>query len=209
MSVNILQTNKAGQIVRKESQTSLLRSQRARLLSSVKNTIESSASSMTATINSNTATSAKLKKSLTLKKADTLDDEVIIETQNEANLVQVATITKGKSFGELALLSRAKRAATIICMEDCVFAVMVKSDYEKMLGRVEQKYINESVEFLLNLPYFKKWTRHGLAKLKYFLKLEKFNKGEYVYKENAFPTHVYIVKEGEFQVNRILLFHFI
>jgi CRP-like cAMP-binding protein len=42
-------------------------------------------------------------------------------------------IKTGASFGELALITNKPRAATINCMQDCHFAVMAKSDYEKVL----------------------------------------------------------------------------
>lgn len=49
-----------------------------------------------------------------------------------------ATIVRsGKSFGELALLKKRPRAATIKSVEDCHFAVMSKADYEKVLQKIE------------------------------------------------------------------------
>jgi CRP-like cAMP-binding protein len=47
--------------------------------------------------------------------------------------IETGVLTSGKAFGELALIKNKPRAATIICLEDCHFAVMSKSDYEKVL----------------------------------------------------------------------------
>lgn len=45
----------------------------------------------------------------------------------------------GNSFGELALLNdNAKRTATIIAKEDCIFAVMEKHHFKSILGAQEQ-----------------------------------------------------------------------
>ena len=40
----------------------------------------------------------------------------------------------GASFGELALINDAKRTATIVAKEDCIFAVMEKHHYKSILG---------------------------------------------------------------------------
>lgn len=66
------------------------------------------------------------------------------------------------------------RAATIRCLSECHFAVVDRYDYKKVLGKIEQKRINHMTDYLQSLPYFKKWTRHAIAKLQYF-----FTKKEY------------------------------
>ena len=57
------------------------------------------------------------------------DDSKVFE------LKEVNILRAGNSFGELALLNdNAKRTATIICREDCVFAVMEKQHFKLILG---------------------------------------------------------------------------
>ena len=41
-------------------------------------------------------------------------------------------------FGELGLLMKKPRAATIICKEDCEFATMEKKDYMDILSLIEK-----------------------------------------------------------------------
>ena len=41
----------------------------------------------------------------------------------------LATISDGKSFGELALTTDALRSATITCITDCHFAVLEKKAF--------------------------------------------------------------------------------
>jgi len=47
----------------------------------------------------------------------------------------------GQSFGELALINDKPRAATIMCLTDCYFAVIDKSDYAKVLKKIEYKEV--------------------------------------------------------------------
>ena len=44
-------------------------------------------------------------------------------------LVENKTLTEGDTFGELAILGKLPRAATISCLTDCYFAKMNASDY--------------------------------------------------------------------------------
>ena len=46
----------------------------------------------------------------------------------------VATLQAGKSFGDLALLRDQPRNASILCLSECDFAVLEKSDYKKFLA---------------------------------------------------------------------------
>lgn len=43
--------------------------------------------------------------------------------------LKVLSIKKGDIFGELALISNKKRAATITCMTDCHFAVLDRESF--------------------------------------------------------------------------------
>ncbi len=52
---------------------------------------------------------------------------------------EVARLDSGKSFGELALIDDAPRAATIKTTKECYFAVVEKEDYDKVLAKIEWK----------------------------------------------------------------------
>ena len=47
---------------------------------------------------------------------------------------EVNVLKDGSHFGELALLNDAPRTATIICKEDCDFAVLFRKDFKDVLG---------------------------------------------------------------------------
>lgn len=52
----------------------------------------------------------------------------------EPQLREVRVMKAGESFGELSLIKNMPRAATIVCKEDCSFAVLEKSYYKQILS---------------------------------------------------------------------------
>jgi CRP-like cAMP-binding protein len=52
--------------------------------------------------------------------------EVLIKRRGFDELESVRVLRKGESFGELALIHRQPRLATIRCVSDCAFAVLDK-----------------------------------------------------------------------------------
>ena len=72
-----------------------------------------------------------------LQKAEQISGTSII-------LTEVAKLTPGKYFGEIALSKKklkGKRTSTIKCLTKCVLAVLHKTDYDKILG----KLLNRSI----------------------------------------------------------------
>ena len=82
--------------------------------------------------------------------------------KNHPDFSEVAELKTGQAFGELALLKNKPRAAGILCKTHCAFAVMVRYDYKKILGKIEQKRLNQLTDFLYSLPYFANWTRGSI-----------------------------------------------
>ena len=76
---------------------------------------------------------------------------------------------------------------------------MDRYNYEKTLKVIEEKKINEIIDFLRNLPLFSTWTSTALLKLKYQLVQKSYIRNAIIYKEGDLPKRVYIVKNGEFQ----------
>lgn len=69
---------------------------------------------------------------------------------------EVLILRDGSSFGELALLEKKPRAATIKCKEDSHFAVLDKSSYQRILSKLMNEKKQEIVNFLKKLPLFER-----------------------------------------------------
>jgi CRP-like cAMP-binding protein len=66
--------------------------------------------------------------------------------------MEVAICSEGSSFGELALLKNKPRTATIRCKTDTHCAVIDKESYQKIIKQIQEKQLNEKIEFLKTLP---------------------------------------------------------
>ena len=110
---------------------------------------------------------------------------------------EVAVLTAGQSFGEMALINDKPRYFSVKCLEQTFLSVLRKEDY-KIIAKIQEKQINEKVDFIKHLAPFKNWTRIAVQKLSYFFKSYSYKKGKNVYLEGDLPTDVYIIRNGEF-----------
>lgn len=110
------------------------------------------------------------------------------------------------SFGELALNNNQPRAATIACKTDCHFAVMNKADYQKCLLTVTKRRIQAILDFLKDLPFLgPHLSRTQLVKLQYSLEKRTYRRGQYVVREGDPVSMVYIIRTGEFELQKRLI----
>jgi len=59
----------------------------------------------------------------------------------------VCILSEGAIFGELAFLLKKRRSASIVCSEDCSFAVLKKYDYLRIISRIDEKLHMDKVRF--------------------------------------------------------------
>lgn len=105
-------------------------------------------------------------------------------------------IGPGQSFGELGLLRKKPRAATILCLENTHFGVLKKVDYEVLyFGIQNRKFENRVIFFKKSLnPAL---TNDTITKFLYLFDKKKFSFGESVFHQGEEPLYVYLVKKGE------------
>ena len=121
---------------------------------------------------------------------------IVLEEERE-----LAVAKAGTSFGEMSLIKNEPRNATIIALEKCSLISIEKIDYTKIVKDIEeQRIIKELVSFKEKYPLFKFWPSSKCFPLLSGLITTDFTFGEYVYKQNEFPTDIYLIKEGMFEV---------
>ncbi len=95
--------------------------------------------------------------------------------------------------------------ASIRTLEDTHFAVLSREEYERSLGEIDRKKVNEKIAFLRSLPFFQLLTKTSLSKLTPQFRQISTIKGQYLYREGEQADSVYLVKSGQFEVTKTLV----
>ena len=118
-----------------------------------------------------------------------IDDDGVIE--------EIKTIADGTGFGELALMYRVPRSATITCLTDCTLWVMNRQTFKKI---IYAKYIQNKcsqLRFLDQVQLFDNLDRYKKIRLLNGIQILFFQKDEVIVTENEIGELFYIIEEGK------------
>ena len=117
----------------------------------------------------------------------------------------VGTAGSGKTFGELALLYQAPRAATCLAKTECGLFRLDQEHFRRILMMQAEDQVNDVTKLLKEIPYFKDLDQERLNKIAVNLKLESYKDGDIIAEriENVeyIPKFV-IVQEGTVKVTK-------
>ncbi|KAL4512235.1 hypothetical protein ABPG72_005237 [Tetrahymena utriculariae] len=111
------------------------------------------------------------------------------------------TLQTGQMFGELGLLMKKPRAATIIAKEDTEFAVLDAEDYIQILKAGEMKKFNRRINFFSS-SLLQNCGREVVLKFSYNFEKQKFEKGQSIFSQLELPKFVYLIKKGTIQISK-------
>ena len=121
---------------------------------------------------------------------------IVLEEERE-----LAVEKSGFSFGEMALIKNEPRNASIVALERCILISIEKGDYTKIVKDIEeQRLIRELASFKEKYPIIKFWPSSKCFPLMSGLITQEVVRDQYVYKQNEFPTDIYLIKEGIYEV---------
>jgi CRP-like cAMP-binding protein len=120
------------------------------------------------------------------------------EGKVDFNLLTV--LRGGDSFGELALISNKPRAASILAREPTSLAVLERSDYLRLLSKIQDARLTAKVDLLQHHPAFRHWTRQSLQKLSYFFKLHIYKRKQVLLQAGQTVNVVFLIQSGDFQL---------
>ena len=90
--------------------------------------------------------------------------------------VQVAELSSGKEFGEMALRTNEKRNASIVARVVSFLAYLDKNDYQKVMTQVTKRDMNKRMEVLRQNSFFNPITTNKLFQMSYYIKKIKATK---------------------------------
>lgn len=80
-------------------------------------------------------------------------------------LKKVSKLQEGASFGELAMLMKQPRAATIKAVRKTLFATLTKEQFDGILFKVHQEQINKKLDILEEIPYLCEYSKSFKTKI--------------------------------------------
>ena len=92
--------------------------------------------------------------------------------------------------------------ASVMCTEQTHLMVLTKEAYEYVIGKMERRILNDTLEFLGKLPAFSLMTKNTLAKVTYYMTKQTITKGNFLYREGTEANKVYILITGEMEVTK-------
>jgi cAMP-dependent protein kinase regulator len=102
----------------------------------------------------------------------------------------------GDTFGELALLYNAKRAASIVTKTKCILWELDRETFINVVKESAIKKREKYESFLKNVSIFKNLDTYEIALISDALKLCNFKQNEHIIKESEYGDIFYIIEEG-------------
>ncbi|XP_049867696.1 cGMP-dependent protein kinase, isozyme 1-like [Pectinophora gossypiella] len=114
----------------------------------------------------------------------------------------VKTFGPGEAFGELAILYKAKRFASIRCITEAKVWTLERRVFQKIMVRSGRQEQEDNVRFLSSVPLLQGIHPIELAKISDFLKREFFSAGTPVVRQGDRGDKFYIIRGGTVVVTK-------
>lgn len=81
-----------------------------------------------------------------------------------------------------------------------------KADYLKIFGKLQKRIINRLLELVQSIPFFSEWKKKDVRKLAMCFTEIDYQRNNTVIKQNEESKFIYLVKEGDFDVYKLINF---
>jgi len=117
---------------------------------------------------------------------------------------KVTTYGRGGTFGELALMYYAKRAATVVTTSPCTLWALDRVTFQTILLDINAATRRSYESFLASVPLLENLNDAERAKLADVLQPREFGDGEVVVREGEVGREFYIVEDGEAEASKLI-----
>ena len=108
---------------------------------------------------------------------------------------------EGYSFGEIALIKKTTRNATIKSIDKVICLSISKNDYDEALEEFQNKKMNKDFDSFKKLyPFFNCFTYDKMIKIFNFFSQKVIYKGDYLFHQNDIDENIYLTVHGNFEI---------
>ena len=116
----------------------------------------------------------------------------------------------GFAFGEIALIKKTKRNATIISNDNSYLLSINKSDYNKMIRELEVKRLEKEInKFQIDFPLFQNLGEFTIIEFLNCFNHIKVGNGDMVFNQNDDDDNIYFIKSGTFKMYSLVSFSWV
>ena len=109
---------------------------------------------------------------------------------------------EGFSFGDVALIKKSSRNATIKAKNNCVFLTIENNDYNKAIVEFQKmKLIKEVEDFIKTYSFFKDFSQDKIIRLFNCFSKKTIYKNECLFEQNKKDEYIYFINEGTFSIS--------
>ena len=117
-------------------------------------------------------------------------------------LEKIGEFGEGFSFGEMALLKKTTRNATIITTQNCNLLTIEKKDYNNAIKELQEKKLANDIEkFVGSYPIFKPLYKDKIIEILNYLTKKTIYKGEYLYQQKDDSDNIYFLNSGTIKLS--------
>lgn len=115
---------------------------------------------------------------------------------------KVGIFKDGFAFGEMALIKRTTRNATILTNTQSLFLTIGKKDYNIAIRELHDRILNKDIEkFIKDFPIFQHFSKEIILEILNNLSRKTIYKGEYLFKQGEESSNIYFLKNGSFNIS--------
>ena len=138
---------------------------------------------------------------IVLETAQVKEDPYTSENKKEVSYEIAGYLKSGQTFGELALLLKGKRKATIVCVSKTEVIRIDQDDFEQLLQKNSQAEWSTKTTYIKSHPLFSTWQAHNICEVIEQSHIHKYSQNTVVLSDLCNSSeYIYFVISGSCKV---------
>ena len=129
------------------------------------------------------------------------EDSCMSEKKEEVSFEIAGYLKSGQTFGELALLLKGERKATVVCVSKTEVIRIDQDDFKELLQKNNQEDWSTKTRYIQNHPILSTWPTHSMCEVMDQSKICKYSQNSVVLSDLCNSSeHIYFVISGSCKV---------